>query len=511
LRNRTRAVAVAGQVRSLFDNGAAGTLADGELLERFATRVGDPAEAAFAALVERHGPMVLRACRAILRDPHLAQDAFQSTFLLLARRAGSLWVRDSIGPWLHSVACRVASGARAADARRHALERRAAARASRSTDEPSRDDLGPALHEEIERLPERLKAPVVLCYLEGLTHDQAADHLGCPVGTVRSRLARGRDRLRRGLTRRGLAPQPSTDPIFPTVPALPPAMAALAIRAARLASGRATVGPVARWLVFLSESVLKPMTIHPLKSAGAIATGLGATSGQEPNKEAERRVAERRYEVIEARFEALLAESRLLRLRVEELERKLEALDPTGKSARPAGTDPRTLHKVWVQLDNALVEKVHVSAGQAVKKGDPLLEFRSAELGEARNACRSSFVQWEHDHKYLVAREPLARDARITQILWADTVNSEKQSRLSYLLAREKLEAFGMTPEAIDQLLEGLSDNRDQARKAIRKNMDITRMTLTSPVDGTVTEVNAAPGNFYDRKDLLMIIAAPKP
>ncbi len=518
MRNLIRDASVAGQVRSLFENGAAGTLADGELLERFATRGGDTAEAAFAALVERHGPMVLRACRSILRDPHRAQDAFQSTFLLLARRAGSLWVRDSIGPWLHSVACRVSSGVRAAEGRRIALERRAATLASRSTDEPGRNDLGPVLHEEIERLPDRLKAPVVLCYLEGLTHDQAADHLNCPVGTVRSRLARGRERLRRGLIRRGFAPPPSADPTHPPLAALPPAMAALAIHAARLASGRATVGPVARWLIFLSESVLKPMTIHPLKSAaavllatGAIAAGLGATSGQEPSKEAERQVAERRHEATEARFEALSAESRSLRLRVEELERRLETFESRGKASRPGGIDPRTLHKIRPRLNDTLVEKVFVSAGQSVKKGDPILEIRSAELGQARNDCQTSFVQWDHDHKYLEAREPLAKDSRITAMVWADTVNDEKKSRLNYLIARDRLEAFGMTPEAIDQFLEGLRDDRDQARNAIGNIPDISRMTFTSPIDGTVTEVEAEPGNFYDPKDLLMIIAAPKP
>jgi RNA polymerase sigma factor (sigma-70 family) len=167
----------AGQVHRALDAGAAGGLSDRELLERFTDRGGEAAEAAFAALVERHGPMVLRACRSTLRDPHDAQDAFQATFLLLARRAGSLWVRDSLGPWLHSVACRVSAGARTAEARRRAFEQRAARRPALRPGEEARDDLGPALHEEVERLPERLRAPVVLCYLEGLTHEQAARHV----------------------------------------------------------------------------------------------------------------------------------------------------------------------------------------------------------------------------------------------------------------------------------------------------------------------------------------------
>ncbi|MEJ7640368.1 MAG: sigma factor, partial [Singulisphaera sp.] len=104
--------------RTLFGAGVTTGLTDGQLLERFATRGGEAAELAFAALVERHGPMVLRACRGIIREDHEAMDAFQATFLVLARRGGSLWVRDSLGPWLHRVACRAATRARAGAARR---------------------------------------------------------------------------------------------------------------------------------------------------------------------------------------------------------------------------------------------------------------------------------------------------------------------------------------------------------------------------------------------------------
>src|SRR5690348_5256374 len=96
-------------VRTLFHLGTVGSLTDRQLLERSAGEGADAAELPFAALVERHGPMVLRVCRSVLRDPHDAHDAFQATFLVLLRRAGSLWVRDSIGPWLHQVAYRVAS------------------------------------------------------------------------------------------------------------------------------------------------------------------------------------------------------------------------------------------------------------------------------------------------------------------------------------------------------------------------------------------------------------------
>src|SRR5437763_3146001 len=123
--------------------------------------------------------MVLRVCRGVLSDPDDTQDAFQATFLILVRKARALWVRDSLGPWLHQVACRTASCARAAAARRRRHERRAA----RSVPEGragAGDELERALHEEIDRLADRYRAPVVLCDLEGRTHEQAARHLGWP-------------------------------------------------------------------------------------------------------------------------------------------------------------------------------------------------------------------------------------------------------------------------------------------------------------------------------------------
>src|SRR5262245_36106024 len=114
------------QFRMLFEAGADGGLTDRQLLERYHTRDGEAAELAFAALVERHGPLILRVCRRSLRDENDAQDAFQATFLVLVRRANSVRFQESLGGWLHGVACRVAAYARVAEARRRAHERRAA-------------------------------------------------------------------------------------------------------------------------------------------------------------------------------------------------------------------------------------------------------------------------------------------------------------------------------------------------------------------------------------------------
>jgi RNA polymerase sigma factor (sigma-70 family) len=201
----TRVRAVVQEFQAWFRRGLSLGLTDGQLLERFTTLRGEAAESAFAALLERHGPMVLRACRDILRDEYDALDALQATFLTLALRGGSLWVRDSLGPWLHRVACRIAVRAKQSAGLRRAAERRAAEAAARSVGEETRNDLGAILHEEVNRLPERYRIPVILCDLEGRTYEEAARHLSCPVGTVKSRLARARERLRAHLSRRGIA------------------------------------------------------------------------------------------------------------------------------------------------------------------------------------------------------------------------------------------------------------------------------------------------------------------
>jgi len=169
--------------------------------------LNDRDEAAFERLVVRYGPMVLRVCRDVLADHSAADDAFQATFLVLFRQAGSIRDRDSVGRWLYEVACRVARRARNAESKRRAQERRALTmEAATSPDhEVSDREWRPILHEEIGRLPSKFRDALVLCYLEGLTVEAAALKLGCPSGTLKSRLGKGRDLLRARLTRRGLA------------------------------------------------------------------------------------------------------------------------------------------------------------------------------------------------------------------------------------------------------------------------------------------------------------------
>ncbi len=193
-------------LRTLFHTGSLTGLTDGQLLERYALHDGEEAELAFATLVARHGAMVWCTCRAVLRDDHDAGDAFQAVFLVLVRKARSLWVRDSLGPWLHRVALRAALEARREANRRKEAEQRAAELSVGWTDCAAQDDLADIIHQEIDRLPERHRIPIVLCVLDERSHEEAARHLKCPVGTVKSRLARARERLRAALCRRGVGP-----------------------------------------------------------------------------------------------------------------------------------------------------------------------------------------------------------------------------------------------------------------------------------------------------------------
>jgi RNA polymerase sigma factor (sigma-70 family) len=179
-----------------------GAATDSQLLERFVTRRD---EDAFARLVHRHGPMVLGVCRHILRHEQDAEDAFQATFLVLARRAGAIRSAEALPNWLYGIANRLATRMKATVHRRQTLE---VALVDPPPAEPEPDaeldDLGVVLHEEIGRLPDKYRVPFVLCYLDGKTNEEAAHQLGCPTGTVFSRLARAREGLRARLKRRGV-------------------------------------------------------------------------------------------------------------------------------------------------------------------------------------------------------------------------------------------------------------------------------------------------------------------
>lgn len=234
----------------LFQRGTA-SASDRALLVDFATE-GD--EAAFEALVNRHGPLVRGVCRRLLANPHDADDAFQATFLVLARKAGRIRDPDRLGPWLYGVAYRVAAKARSRAARRR--DRQPIVDDAPAPDDPRAEwsDVRPIIDAELNRLRSKHRDVLILCLIEGATAEEASARLGCPVGTVKSRLARARETLRARLIGRGVTP-----------------VAALTL----VASSNALASPVPSTLTRATLQAITAKVVPP--GVAALATGAAST------------------------------------------------------------------------------------------------------------------------------------------------------------------------------------------------------------------------------------------
>jgi RNA polymerase sigma factor (sigma-70 family) len=249
-------------------------LTDEVLLERYTSRRD---ETAFAVLVRRHGPLVLGICRRVLHHEQDAEDAFQAVFCILATRARSIHHRAALGAWLHAVAYRIARKARAGREREPVSEMTFpdVPEAERSPEWLWRE-IRPVLDEEVNRLPEKYRQAFVLCYLDERTTEQAAAQLGCPLGTVLSRLARARERLRARLTRRGLALSAAA-----LAAALGSQAATVAVRA-ELANAAVQAGlhyatgqPIAAGVARLADGFLKALARDRLTVTLGLVTVLG--------------------------------------------------------------------------------------------------------------------------------------------------------------------------------------------------------------------------------------------
>jgi RNA polymerase sigma factor (sigma-70 family) len=240
-------------------------LTDSELLDALVVRRD---EAAFEALLRRHGPMVLAVCRRVLRNAHDAEDAFQATFLVLIRKAAAIDKREAIGSWLYGVAYRTASKARVMNARRHIKELQAATRPGSQEAQQY-----PELDEELNALPVKYRVPVVLCELEGRSRKEVARLLNIPEGTLSSRLAKARKTLANRLRKRGLAFFGMCMASASSVPAL---LATATIEAAgQVLAGRGTAGFASAKVIALTEGVVRAMFVNKLKVFVAILVVLG--------------------------------------------------------------------------------------------------------------------------------------------------------------------------------------------------------------------------------------------
>jgi RNA polymerase sigma factor (sigma-70 family) len=478
-------------LQTLLHTGTFGGLTDGQLVERFVVADVETAEHAFAALVARHGPMVLGVCRRILKDPHDAADAFQATFLVLVRKATAVRVDDSLGRWLYGVSRRVAMQARKAAARRSAHQVSAVESLEAPSHDPERAEPLAALDEEIVRLPAKYQSAVVLCDLEGLTHEAAARQLGCPVGTIESRLARGRQRLRIGLTRRGFASW-----TWVSGPAI----------RGRLASGsvppnlaNATIHAAVRAMVQGAMAEVVPASIYAL--AGGCSNAMAVT-----------RIKLALFALPLLAFGAIAATIGNRATALETLERFTQANPIGGRPqnetpdltlAGRTAYDPNTFTKIRTQFD-AIIEKVHVSLGQRVKKGDALVDLVSTELAAAKNDFKTSYVQWQHDLKLVEMRGNLFAKKAISEQPLLQSRNDENKSRLAVRTSRQRLLVFGVPEDQIDSLIKDLGNLSKQQQDNIAS--ENAKQTRVSPIDGIVVLRDVVPGNLYDRKDVLMVI-----
>ncbi len=413
--------AVRRQLSTLFNVGAIRELTDGQLLERFSTDEGEAAELAFEALVERHGAMVLRVCSAQLANPHDTQDAFQATFLILVKKARGLWVRDSLGPWLHQVAFRTAACARANAARRRRHEDRAAQNAANMVMHEDRagSELERVLHEEINRLPNCYRIPIVLCDLEACSCEEAARRMGCPVGTVKSWRFRGRQRLRERLIRLGLAPSAALAATIASGGAHAAVPEGIVRDATRALSEWMTAGEVSASVRILIKGVLRTMIIGKLRmtaaaffavvfltaGAGAVAWSVADDSkktGDQASSEGPRSALVEQHRTTphglndaQERWSLTLHEALNIGLDNSEIVRVIARTEKTNKIAPlQGGTDPerfkselmahlRSVEQCYWNLSQAHVQLW--AADRAVELGKAILTRERAEMNAGRS------------------------------------------------------------------------------------------------------------------------------
>jgi RNA polymerase sigma factor (sigma-70 family) len=267
------------QLEVLWASGTFTGMSDAQLVSRFVGVRDTTSESAFRELVHRHGPMVMGVCRQILRRAADAEDAFQATFLILVRKARSIQVRESLAPWLYSVAIRTAQRARATGARYREGASEQLDSIEAAPEDLSQFDVRPLLHEELGRLPDKYRSPIVLCHLEGKTHEEAARALNWPVGTVSGRLSRGRELLKSRLERRGVA-VPSAilaGSNWNVAQSLPQSIVESTLTAA---TRFATAQSVSASVQSLTQGVLIAMLFNKLKTASlALIVAGGVTGG----------------------------------------------------------------------------------------------------------------------------------------------------------------------------------------------------------------------------------------
>jgi RNA polymerase sigma factor (sigma-70 family) len=331
---------------------ADGGLTDGQLLARF---IDGREEAAFAALVRRHGPMVLGVCRRLLGNAQDAEDAFQASFLVLARKAPSILRREAVASFLYGVAYRTALRARVRAVKRRALERQVEDMPHPEVPPPEVQDWRPLLDRELSRLPEKYRAPLVLCDLEGKTRREAARQLGLVEGTLASRLATARRMLARRLVKCGLTLSGGALAMAlgeGAASAVPPGLAIATVKAAAVVAAGQTAGVATPAAVLMNE-VLRAMLMTKLKlyvAVAVVAVTVGAgglafrAAGQVPRAESrpltEVELLRREVDILKLQMEVVQAELRKLKSQAAATHRTTRGQGPATSSFDPSVAAP---------------------------------------------------------------------------------------------------------------------------------------------------------------------------
>ncbi len=485
--------------------GGALGLTDSELLERFVTARD---ESAFEVLLWRHGPMVLGVCRRLLAREQDAEDAFQATFLALARKAGSIGKREALAGWLYTIARRTAQRSRACSAQRPKFQELPGDIIAPESNAVLQHELGSVLDEEIGRLPVKYRLPVLLCYLQGQTTAEAAEQLGCARGTICSRLSWARDRLRSRLVRRGLGCCAGTT--LAAIPSQAPARTGLiqaTVRSLRdLWAGQGSSSASAA----LAEGVLQTMFLTRLKLAAVVlltvslATwGAGACRhrrpADKPASAAPRPEAD--HGVIRLPAEQLAP----LGIQVGEV-RPRPAQPRILRLPGSTALDPTQLFRVRSRVNGEVKEIGEVEeagktqpirVGSKVRKDQILAVVWSSDVGGKKSDLMDALVQLELDRKRLALRQKLYDDGHLP----LDTLNQTRRDVMADQNAADRAERTLRAWNIPDQVIEAIKVEAREVglrggKRDKEKENGWARVEIRAPQAGTVVERNVVSGEF---------------